>query len=118
MREKPVLQEGWSKSSDEDAELEVRRTGAKLRHFRGVAVIVMEDALRLWKEIWEALQDPRSCEEILDAGEDGFERVSESNRTIVLEKLHLLGIQIDYARRLCKGEIGSGPQQEGDRKDG
>ncbi|MEN6437218.1 MAG: hypothetical protein ABFD97_01410 [Syntrophobacter sp.] len=118
MHDKPVLREGWTKTSDEDAELEVRRAGARLRHFRGVAVSVMDDALRLWKEIWEALQDPRSCEEILDAGEAGFERVPEANRTFVLEKLHLLGIQIDYARRLCKGEIGSGPQEEGDRKNG
>lgn len=118
MHDRPVLQEGWTKPSDEDAELEVRRAGARLRHLRGVAVSVMDDALRLWNEIWDALQDPRSCEEILDADETGLECVPEANRALVLEKLHLLGIQIDYARRLCKGEIGGGPQEEGDHKHG
>ncbi len=88
------------------ARRDIERTNARLRHFRGVAAGVMNDALRLWNEIWNALQDPRSCEEILDGLEASPGWTNREDRIALLEKLHLLGIRIDYARRLCEGDIG------------
>lgn len=92
---------------------EIDRANARLRHFRGVAAGVMTDALRLWQEIWDAFQDPRSCEEILDGKPPLTEEEMQGRDfSAILEKLHLLGISIDYARRLCEGDIGKDYQDE------
>ena len=98
--------------SDESAKREIERVNAKLRHFRGVAASVMNDAHTLWREIWDALQDARSYEEILDSVGESAGRGAEDDREEVLQKLHLLGIYIDYARRLCEGSIGQEPEDE------
>ncbi|MHC1729877.1 MAG: hypothetical protein AB9866_28400 [Syntrophobacteraceae bacterium] len=118
MKDRTVLQETWTGTCDERTEIEVRRVGAKLRHFRGVAVGVMDDALRLWKEVWESLQDPTSGEEIMEVGEAGSERDPEMDRASILKKLQLLGMRIECARRLCEGSIGNESQEEGDHKNG
>jgi hypothetical protein len=95
----------WSGLDGEEVAREIRRANAKLRHFRGIAASVMKDAFGLWEEIWEGLQDRRSCEEILDGSGAPCSHLLEGERIELLEKLHLLGIQIDYARRLCEGAV-------------
>ncbi len=94
-------------------DLEIRRTNARLRHFRGVAAGVMAEAQKLWREIWEDLQDQRSPDEILEGKAGPCERLAGGDGSLLLEKLHLLGIQIDYARRLCEGSIGNESHEQG-----
>ena len=107
---------GHHKSSrEEHLEREMRRANARLNHFRGVAVSVLGEARRLLSEIWDELQDPRSYEEILDGSGGLFDPMSRGDRSLLLEKLHLLGIQIDYAGRLCDGSIGNESHKKGDK---
>lgn len=105
---------GWVARSTEGVDREIRRANARLRHFRGVAVSVMDDAYRLWGEIWDALQVADSCDEILEGRSGSRGAMPDGERSLLLEKLHLLGIQIDYARRLCDGSIGATSHEEGD----
>lgn len=105
----------WASKQHGDREdQEIRRANARLRHFRGVAAGVMGEAQRLWLELWEELQDPRSPEEILEGGDSPRIQLTAVDRDSLLDKLHLLGIQIDYARRLCEGSIGSESHAQGD----
>ncbi len=92
---------------------EMERTNARLRHFRGIAATVMGDAFQLWQEITEKLEDSRSCREILEGTGDVPGSLSPKDWQTILEKLQLLGIQIDYARRLCEGKIGDKLGDEG-----
>lgn len=93
-------------SREVDSRIEIDRINARLRHFRGVAASVMSEAMTLWKEIWNELQDPRTCEEILE-GVGGLDPAAgRAQRAKLLEKLHILGIKIDYAKRLCEGDPG------------
>lgn len=101
--------------STEETSREIRRANARLRHFRGVAACVMGDAQRLWKEIVDGLQNTTSCEEILSGECNSSGSLLEGDRALLLEKLHLLGIQIDYAKRLCEGSIGNEFREEGDQ---
>jgi hypothetical protein len=101
-------------SREENIEREIRRANARLNHFRGVAVSVLGEAQRLLSEVWDELQDTRSYEEILDGDGGSFDTVSQGGRSRLLEKLHLLGIRIDYARRLCEGSIGNESHEEGE----
>ena len=104
----------WDGCPDENARQEILSTNARLRHFRGVAASVLKDAFQLWEEIGEALEDRRSCEEILEGGEWHDSHSSRGMAGELLEKFHLLGIHIDYARRLCEGSIGKRSQGEGE----
>jgi hypothetical protein len=90
---------------DEDARRELDRFNARMRHFQGVAAGVMEEAQKLWLEIWEELQEPRTPEEIIDGAPvpEGFP--PGGGRPEFMEKLYLLGYYIDYTRRLCDGSI-------------
>jgi len=106
--------EQWNSRCTEGMDREIQRANARLRHFRGVAASVMGEAQKLWLEIWDDLQDPRSHEEILEGKGTAGDCVIEGDRSLLLEKLHLLGIQIDYARRLCEGSIGNESQEEGE----
>ncbi len=103
------------KTREEELYREIRRANARLNHFRGVAVSVLDEARRLLSEIWDELQDARSYEEILEGEGSSFDSISEGKRSLLLEKLHLLGAQIDYARRLCDGSIGKESHEEGDQ---
>ncbi|MEM5786642.1 MAG: hypothetical protein AAGU11_04940 [Syntrophobacteraceae bacterium] len=115
MSDKPVFQEEWVSTGDEGVDAEVRRVGARLRHFRGVAGSVMDDALRIWSELRGAFQDSGPGMELPNPGE-GFEHTSEADRTLLLEKLDLLGARIEFARKLCTGTIGAESQKQGDQK--
>lgn len=103
------------RSRTEDMDREIRRANARLRHFRGVAASVMGEAQKLWREIWDELQDLRSYEEILEGRASSCDCMFEGDRSPLLEKLHLLGIRIDYAKRLCEGSIGNESHEEGDQ---
>lgn len=93
------------KSEDDIARAELDRINARLRHFRGVAAQVMDEALGVWKEIWDACQDPRSWEEILDGVPEPAARTPAGGWAEFHEKLHLLGAYLDYAKRLCEGSL-------------
>lgn len=90
--------------------IEIDRINARLRHFRGVAASVMAEALTLWKEIWDEFRDPRTCEQILEGSGVPAAAAGHAARADLLEKLHILGIKIDYARRLCEGEPDGKPR--------
>ncbi len=107
--------EGATDSSGrgETLKREIDRTNARLRHFRGIAATVMSSAFQTWKEITENLEDRRACSEILDGTGRTCTHMTPEHWRELLEKLHLLGIQIDYARRLCEGQIGDELRDEG-----
>ena len=107
-----VREKDWSVTPQEGISREVERVNARLRHFRGVAAGVMKDALGIWTEIWELVQDPRSCREILEGEEPAQGRPPWGDTGPLLEKLHLLGIHLEYARKLCEGSIGNESQDE------
>lgn len=94
----PKTQEGMARD-------EIDRVNARLRHFRGVAAGVMRDALEIWREIWDSCQDRRSWEEILEGTPEPPGFTSPRDWAECVEKLHLLGTYIDYAKRLCEGSI-------------
>lgn len=109
-----ILVKDWSGDRQENLTHERERINARLRHFRGVAAAVMSDAIGIWEEIWGLLQDSRSCKEILEGRGPSSGRMPEDERSLLMEKLHLLGIHMEYARRLCEGSIGSECQDEGE----
>lgn len=84
---------------------EIERTNAKLRHFRGVAASVMNDALKVWQQIWENCIDTRTCEEILEGIDATESHIPLCGWTELREKLYLLRHYIEYAQRLCDGSI-------------
>ena len=45
---------------------DIERFNAMLRHFRGVAASVLNDAQKTWEEIFEDCRDQRTCEEIIE----------------------------------------------------
>jgi hypothetical protein len=90
---------------DEHLRSDIERVNAKLRHFRGVAAGVLNDAQKVWEEIWEACRDPRSCEEILEAPAESTDKMPACGWAELQEKLHLLGHYIEYTRRLCDGSL-------------
>lgn len=103
----------WSVSQEEATSREIERVNARLRHFRGIAAGVMKDAVEIWRQIWELLQDQRSCEEILDGHGPAEGCPPPEDKSLLLEKLHLLGIYLEYARKLCDGSIGNeSPEEE------
>jgi len=93
-------------SHDERLRIAKERESAKMRHLQGVAASVMEDAMNVWLEIWEACRDQRSCEEII-LGDENEPRNTPPHGgwPELCEKLDLLGHYIDYTKRLCDGSI-------------
>ena len=83
----------------------------RLRHFRGVTVSVMRDALAVLEEIWSACEDTRTPEEILDGKEFPSDRLPACGWTELLEKLHLLEHHLEYAKSLCDGSFANGGKQ-------
>ncbi|MBM4287033.1 MAG: hypothetical protein FJ135_02585 [Deltaproteobacteria bacterium] len=92
-------------SADTVAREELDRINARLRHFRGIAAGVMHDATLLLEEIWDSCQDPRTWQEILDGIPEPEARTPTGGWAEFHEKLHLLGIYLDYAKRLCEGSL-------------
>ena len=96
---------GLKNSHPEHIRSEKERANAKLRHYRGVAVGVMNDALNLWQEIWETCQDPRTCIEIIEGKSEPEGAIPTCGWPEFMEKLHLLRHYMDYTKRLCEGSI-------------
>jgi hypothetical protein len=90
---------------DEHLRRDMQRVNSRLRHFRGVAASVLNDAQKVWEEIREACRDPRSCEEILEGIDDPIDRMPACGWPEFREKLHLLGHYIHYTKRLCDGSM-------------
>jgi hypothetical protein len=93
-----------------DAE-KVAAVERKLRHFRGVAASVLRDALDVLGDIWNACEDTRTPEEILDGKEFPSDRLPACGWTELLEKLHLLRRYVEYAKSLCDGSFDNGKKQ-------
>lgn len=98
------------------AKEELNRLNARLRHFRGIAACVMHEALNTLQEIWDSCQDPRTCQEILDGVPEAVARTPVGGWNEFYEKLHLLGIYLDYAKRLCEGAIDQESEKEREDK--
>lgn len=90
---------------DEHLKKDMERVSARLRHFRGVAASVLNDAQRVCQELCHACRDPRTCEEILEGLEEPADMMPACGWPEFREKLHLLGHYIQYTRRLCDGSI-------------
>jgi hypothetical protein len=95
---------------------EIDRVNARLRHFRGVAAGVMNDALEILREVWDSCQDPRSWQDIVDGVPEPVARTPAGGWVEFQEKLHLLGLYLDYAKRLCEGSLTKGNQSEREEK--
>jgi len=93
-------------------EWQIERASARLRHFRGIAASVMNEALRIWQEIWESSLDTRTCEEILEGADESKDRIPSCGWPEFRERLYLLRQYIDYARRLCEGSINMASKDE------
>jgi hypothetical protein len=105
MQEKTSAVARTESSPDENAQREIERTNAKMRHFRGVAAGVLNDAFLLWEEIWEVCKDPRTCEEILEGLEEPADRLPACGWPEFRKKMDLLRHYIDYTKRLCDGSF-------------
>jgi len=88
-----------------DTRREIERFNARMRHFHGISLSVIADAENLWVEIWQACQDPRTPEEIIDGVELSEGAIPACGWPELKEKLHLLGHYLDYARRLLGGSM-------------
>jgi hypothetical protein len=84
---------------------DIERFNARLRHFRGVAASVLNDAQKTWMEIVDACRDSRSCEEIIEGIDESGGALPSCGWPEFREKLHLLGHYIDYTKRLCDGSL-------------
>ncbi len=90
---------------DDHPRRDIERFNARVRHFRGVAASVLNDAQAVWEEIWDNCRDPRTCEEILEGSEEAAGPMPACGWPELREKLHLLGHYIDYTKRLCDGSL-------------
>jgi hypothetical protein len=91
--------------ADEISQEEIERINARLRHFRGIAASVMNDALKVLREVWDSCEDPRTSQQILDGVPEPVARTPEGGWAEFFERLDLLGTYLDYARRLCEGSL-------------
>ena len=66
---------------------------------------MLNDAHRVWEEMLQTCQDPRTCDEILEGLEEPTGRMPACGWPEFREKLHLLGHYIQYTKRLCDGSI-------------
>jgi hypothetical protein len=92
-------------SHDEHMKKEVERANAKMRHFRAVAASLMDEALKVWAEIWQGWQDTRTPDEIIDGTGEPASAIPACDRQKLMENLHLLRHYLDYTKRLCDGSI-------------
>ena len=91
---------------------EIDRANARMRHFRGVAASVVKDAILVFEEVWEACQDPRTPEQIIDGIELPPNAIPTCTMAEFMEKLNLLGNYLDYARRLLDGSLEKESEEE------
>ena len=102
------LNKGGDKSGSCVDAGEVAAVERKLRHFRGVAASVLRDALDVLGDIWNACEDSRTPEEILDGKRFPSDSLPACGWAEFLEKLHLLRHYLEHARSLCDGSFDSG----------
>jgi hypothetical protein len=92
-----------AKDYTENIKKDVDRANARMRHFRAVAASLLDEALKVWAEIWQTCQDTRTPDEIIDgASEPAF---PACDRRKLMENLSLLRHYLDYTKRLCDGSI-------------
>jgi len=94
-----------AKDHTEQMKKEVERANAKMRHFRAVAASLMDEALKVWAEIWQAWQDTRTPDEIIDGIDKPATAFPACDRQKLMENLYLLRHYLDYTKRLCDGSI-------------
>lgn len=105
---------GAATSLEIEIRREIDRYNARLRHCAIVTCSVLEQALKVWEDLWTDCQDPRSPEEIIDG-----EPITQGDLPVhgwpcFLERLHLLGHYIDYAQRLLVGDQNPEMEHPGD----
>jgi hypothetical protein len=84
---------------------EIDRANARMRHFRAVAASLLSDALGLWDGIWQACEDPRTADEILEGAPEPRERIPACGWNEFREMLYALRHHLDHAKRLCDGSV-------------
>lgn len=99
------FEDGAAVSLETEIRREMDRYNARLRHCSTVASGVLEQALRVWEELWAECQDPRSPEEIIDGKPLAHGDLPGHGWPNFLERLHLLGYYLDYVRRLLEGSF-------------
>ena len=106
---------GAAKSGNYDERLrkDIDRTNAMLRHFRGVALSVLNDAEKTLDQIRDACADSRTCEQIIDGLEEPEASLPACGWPELREKLHLLGHYLDYTKRLLEGSVSDEPTRKG-----
>ncbi len=73
----------------------------ELRHFKSVTSNVMQDALKVWAELWGELEDSVTCGVmVLPEAENGFE--PSCGWPEFLEKMWLLRHYLDFAKRFSE----------------
>ena len=73
----------------------------KLKHFRNTVGVVLQDAQRIWAEVWKEIEGPVvDGIVILPEAEKGF--IPECGWPEFLEKLWLLKHYLDYATRFTQ----------------
>ena len=76
----------------------------KLKHFRNVTGVVLQDAQDTWTELWRELQgEVVDGVMILPDAEKGFK--PKCGWPELLEKMWLLKHKLDYAKRFCDGTM-------------
>ena len=73
----------------------------ELRHFKNVTGSVIQDALNVWAELWEELQDSVTCGVmVLPEAENGFK--PSCGWPEFLEKMWLLKHYLDFTKRFSQ----------------
>jgi len=98
------FKDGTATSLEIEIRREMDRYNARLRHCASVTSGVLEQALKVWEELWDDCQDPRSPEEIIDGKPFARGDLPVHGWPGFLERLHLLGHYLDYAQRLLAGD--------------
>lgn len=76
----------------------------KLKHFKNVTGVVLQDAQDTWADLWGELQgEAVDGVVVLSDGQQAIQ--PKSGWPQFLEKMWLLKHQLDYARRFCEGKI-------------
>lgn len=92
-------------SREEHTRRELERANAQMRHFRAVAASLVNEALKVWAEIWRVCEDRRTPDEILNGKTEPEDGIPACGWDELRQKLYLLRHYLDYSKRLCDGSI-------------
>lgn len=89
-----------------EARRNTERINSLMRYRHEVAVSVVNDAKRVWNEIWDACLDPTPPEQIIRGAKasDCVCDLPSGGWSELREKLHLLGHYLDYSVRILEAD--------------